>query len=48
MDFKKHDKEFEQLKKYWKAFSKKTDKKHWDKFSEELIKFRDHLRDLDL
>jgi uncharacterized membrane protein (DUF106 family) len=48
MDIKKYDKEFNELKKQWKAFSKKTDKKHWEKFSEELTKFRDHLKDLNV
>lgn len=48
MELKKYEKEFEKLKKNWDAFSKSFDKKHWEKFSQDLIKFQDKLRNLKL
>ena len=48
MELGKYEKEFEKLKKDWDTFSKSYDKKHWEQFSQELVKFQDNLRNLKL
>ncbi len=44
---RKYEKQFEQLKKNWDELAKNYDRKHWEKFSKELIKFKNNFQDID-